>query len=403
MAILAECPYCHRKQAVKNRNCAGCENDLVKPKRGGRVRYWIHYRLPNSKQRWEFVGLSIEEARAAEGKRKAQKIENPSILERVPAEKMTFAELAAWYLNIASVKKLASYKRINQILKVFNEMFGGRIVSTIKPLDLEAYQHKREEEGRAPATIDMEISIVKTMVTKAFDNDLVDGRTVKAFRRVKRKLKRAANARKQTLGVGEYARLCQVAPPHLKAILTMAYHTGMRLGEIRNLRWANIDREKGFIRLSADLTKEGKAKIIPINQYVKRTLAELPRAITHEFVFAYNGKPITACGGCRKALKTACKAAGVAFGRKTEDGRTFHDIRRTVKTNMLSAGVDKIHRDLILGHSLQGMDAHYLAPSENDLQKAMSKYTAWLEAQFANVSQNVNKASNFLPEPELTP
>jgi hypothetical protein len=34
---------------------------------------------------------------------------------------------------------------------------------------------------------------------------------------------------------------------------------------------------------------------------------------------------------------------------------------------MLNAGVDKVHRDLILGHSLQGMDIHYLAPSEDDL------------------------------------
>ncbi len=29
MAVLAECPRCHRKQAVKNRNCAGCESDLT--------------------------------------------------------------------------------------------------------------------------------------------------------------------------------------------------------------------------------------------------------------------------------------------------------------------------------------------------------------------------------------
>ncbi len=71
---------------MKNRNCAGCNNDLVKAKRGGKVRYWIRYRTPSGKQRWEFVNLpdgrpaGIEEARAAEGRRKAQKVGNPSIL-----------------------------------------------------------------------------------------------------------------------------------------------------------------------------------------------------------------------------------------------------------------------------------------------------------------------------------
>ena len=87
-------------------------------------------------------------------------------------------------------------------------------MSTLKPLDLEEYQEKEEEDGRAPATIDMEIIIAKTMVTKAFDNDLVDGRTVKAFRWVKRKLRRAANARRRTLTMEEYLKLVAVAPEH---------------------------------------------------------------------------------------------------------------------------------------------------------------------------------------------
>ncbi|MDX2435100.1 MAG: hypothetical protein QNK14_10860, partial [Desulfobacterales bacterium] len=73
--------------------------------------------------------------------------------------------------------------------------------------------------------------------------------------------------------------------------------------------------------------------------------------------------------------------AGVPYGRKEENGMTFHDIRRTVKTNMLKAGIDKIYRDIILGHSLSGMDAYYMAPSEDDLKCEMDKYTSWLDNQ----------------------
>ncbi len=170
----------------------------------------------------------IEEARAAEGKRKTQKVENPTILERVPAKKMTFSELAEWYLEQKAVKRLASYHRIKGILTKFNEVFGLRMVSSIKLQDLEEYQERRAEQDRTPATIDMEISVVKTMVTKAFDNDLVDGRTVKAFPRIKRKLRRGANTRKRILNVAEYLRLVSVAAPHLKAIIITAYNTGMR-------------------------------------------------------------------------------------------------------------------------------------------------------------------------------
>ncbi|MBW1918025.1 MAG: hypothetical protein JRI57_08410, partial [Deltaproteobacteria bacterium] len=100
-------------------------------------------------------------------------------------------------------------------------MPGIRRPACFKPeaCDLEAYQEKRLAEGRDPATVDMEISLVKTMITKAFDNDLVDGRTVKVFRAVKRKLRRAANARRRTLSIEEYLRLLKVAPAHLRAIL----------------------------------------------------------------------------------------------------------------------------------------------------------------------------------------
>ncbi|MBW1991725.1 MAG: site-specific integrase, partial [Deltaproteobacteria bacterium] len=84
----------------------------------------------------------------------------------------------------------------------------------MKPLDLENYQEKRIAEGRAPATVDMEICLSKTMVTKAFDNDLVDGRTVKVFRAVRRKLRKAANVRRRTLSIEEYLRLLKVAPAH---------------------------------------------------------------------------------------------------------------------------------------------------------------------------------------------
>ncbi|MBI4642523.1 MAG: hypothetical protein HY790_12630 [Deltaproteobacteria bacterium] len=56
---------------------------------------------------------------------------------------------------------------------------------------------------------------------------------------------------------------------------------------------------------------------------------------------------------------------------------------------MLSAGIDKVYRDTILGHSLQGMDAHYISPSEEDLHHAMTIYTTWFDAQIQSVAQNV--------------
>ncbi len=98
MAVLAECPMCHKKQAVKNKVCR-CGADLDKLKKNNsskkakvKVRYWISYRLPGGKQRREAIGYSVEEARDAEGKRRSQKREN-KIFDIKPEAKMTFNEL----------------------------------------------------------------------------------------------------------------------------------------------------------------------------------------------------------------------------------------------------------------------------------------------------------------------
>jgi hypothetical protein len=68
---------------------------------------------------------------------------------------------------------------------------------------------------------------------------------------------------------------------------------------------------------------------------------------------------------------------------------------RTVKTNMLEAGVNKVHRDVILGHSLKGMDVHYLALNDKALHAAMGKYTKWFDQKMklTNVDQTVDQTA----------
>ncbi len=81
------------------------------------------------------------------------------------------------------------------------------------------------------------------------------------------------------MSVKEYLSLLEVAAPHLKGILIVAYNTGMRRGEILGLQWSNMDEDAGIIRLEKDETKEGKKKSIPINVNVKKVLDNTPRAL----------------------------------------------------------------------------------------------------------------------------
>jgi hypothetical protein len=111
MTILAECPSCRKKQAVKNKQCV-CGEDLVKAKRSKRVRYWIDYRVRGKHKREAVKGegldpCSIESAREMLSKRVVQKKEG-RIFEMLPESRMTFEELKEWYLGLEKVKALAA-------------------------------------------------------------------------------------------------------------------------------------------------------------------------------------------------------------------------------------------------------------------------------------------------------
>lgn len=59
---------------------------------------------------------------------------------------------------------------------------------------------------------------------------------------------------------------------------------------------------------------------------------------------------------------------------------------------MVAADIDKVHRDTIMGHSLRGIDQHYIVQTDETLTGAMGKYTKWLDGQlnFANVDYSVD-------------
>jgi integrase len=388
MAILAECPICRNKQSAKNKKCK-CGENLDKAKRGQRVKYWIVYRLPDGKQRKEYVGNSITDAQAADGERKSQK-KRKQFFEMLPESSMTFKELSEWYLDLPKVKKLKDYNGTKIKLNNFNSVYGDKIVGTIKPIDLESYQMERKSLDVKNTTIDLELNIVKGMITKGFDNDMVSGKTLKAFRKTKKVSAKSERTRKRTLTIEEYLKLIDKAAQHLKGMLIVVFNTGMRPGELKGLKWSYIDRKANFIRLPAEVTKEKSPKDIPINYHVKAVLDSVPRAINHDYVFTYKGSPIVRRGSS-DAFQTACRKAKIPCGQNVKNGIVMRDFRRTFKTNMLKAGIDKIYRDKIVGHSLRDMDVHYIVPSDSDLQKSIEKFTEWFDRKVATVTQVLPK------------
>ena len=235
------------------------------------------------------------------------------------------------------------------------------------------------------------ISIAAVARYKAFDNDEIGGECLKPFRKTKKLMRRGDNARNRTLSHEEYKPIRDNLPDHSRPIFIMGYWTGMREGEILNLTWDRVDLTDRLIKLTAKMTKEGRAKTIPISKTLRSVLMQLPDRGKEGYVFPYGKRPIK---DLRNGLKRACEKADIAYGRFVESGFIFHDLRRTFITNARKAGVTSNVTNRITGHSNGGnMNARYDQIDALDLLKAMDQIEGYLESVSQTVSQVQNQKS----------
>ncbi|MFC1876681.1 tyrosine-type recombinase/integrase [Thermodesulfobacteriota bacterium] len=401
MTIYQECPRCKVKQSNVNKKCS-CGEDLDKAKRSNRVQYWLYYRDANRKQIKECVsaveGLnpySIEEAKIAHSRRVMQKREGQIIKE---SSRLTFNKLTDWYLKLETVQGLASYDIIKINLRKFNQVFGNRLVRDITPADLQNYQEQRKREGKAPGTIDHEIGKAKTMINKARENDLVTGKTKKAFDRIKKTLVSGSDVRDRILSKDEFEALVEHSRNYLKGMVIMAYYTGMRRGEILALTWGHVDLEARVIRLEATDTKSGKPREVPVCEELHKYLDSIKkkRAGKHKHVFLYRGKPIK--GDVRASLKIACQKAGISYGRFVKNGFIFHDLRHTFNTNMRKAGVQESVIMDITGHTTREMFDRYNTVDKEDRQNALE-----MLQKFINSTADATQSATLKNPPSQDP
>jgi integrase len=355
----------------------------VKAKRAKKVHFWISYRLPGGKQKRESIGFSIEEAKDAEGKRRSQKREN-RIFDIKPEAKMSFNELTEWYTNLESVKAKTYFPTLNHNLNSFNSDFGNMVVNQLQPIDLENFQVKQKAKGFSDSYVDQQVGAARTMINKAFDNNLVSGDTLRIFKKVKKLLKRNANARDRILSKDEFNSLLDQLPSHTKAILITAFYTGMRRGEILSLTWDKVDLKNRVIRLTSEDTKDKEPRVIPIGESLYTVLQSMPKAIHTNHVFLFKGKPVK---DIRTSLYRACKDIGIQTGRAEKNGFVFHDLRHTFNTYMRKAGISESVIMGISGHSTREMFDRYNTIDRQDKRQAVDQMQAFI----ASVDQNVDQ------------
>jgi len=323
------------------------------------VRWYLDYRDARGRRVQKVAPLAVSQEEAVIALKETVRCEfDAEYRIKREREKITFEHLADMYINDYAKANKRSWKcdryRIEASMKPF---FGQYELQSVTPLVIERYRAGRLDKGISRSSINREITIMKRMFNLAIDWSLTDSNPF-----VKVKLFSEKDTQKERiLEAEEEGRLFMASPSYLKPILRMALHTGMRRGEIFNLRWRQVDLEKREIAVLQ--TKSGKNRIIPLNEILRVELAGLKnRQDKGEFVFANpkTGLPYTEV---KKSFKGACKKAGI------EDLR-FHDLRHTFATRLIRAGVDIITVKELLGHYSIRMTQRYT--HSNQLQKKLA-------------------------------
>ena len=148
--------------------------------------------------------------------------------------------------------------------------------------------------------------------------------------------------------------------PGLRAVVILAVNTGMRHGEIFNLKWHDVDFKRNVICLLE--TKSGEKREVPMNEVVKNELIKVRKHPKSPYIFCHpNGERVK---DIRKSFWTALKKSGIKDFR-------FHDLRHTAASQLVMAGVDLNTVREILGHNTIEMTLRYAHLSPNHKKRAV--------------------------------
>ena len=154
---------------------------------------------------------------------------------------------------------------------------------------------------------------------------------------------------------------CREHRPDWFPFFFTAFHTGMRMGELKALRWEDLqfNAKIPFIRVRRSswrghekTTKTGKARSVPMNSALTEVL-KAHRHLRGSLVF-YNsaGQPLDINGG-RKVLKWVCRRAGLRSIR-------LHEIRHSFCSHAAEKSGDLNATKDLAGHSELTTTAIYL-------------------------------------------
>ena len=264
--------------------------------------------------------------------------------------------------------------RYNKYLK---GLFGNKMPKELNPLDVNRLRIKLLKT-LAPQTVKHVLNLLTWIINYGVNDGLCKGTPFHIKKPAVDNIKTEYLSKKQLKSLLEAIEAdsnTQVA-----TLMRLALFTGMRRGELLNLKWKDLDFERGFITLKD--TKGGKDQAIPMNDTARDILNSHPEG---EGPYIFPGRT----GGKRATVDVAVNKIKTAAGLP-RDFRPLHGLRHAYASMLASSGqVDMYTLQKLLTHKSPLMTQRYAHLRDDALKRAAALAGDIINAAAKNKDEKV--------------
>jgi len=277
------------------------------------------------------------------------------------AESTTLGEALDRYAEEVTPLKKGAARELDRIRYLKRHPLTTRYLANIRAKDMAKYRDERMKAGISPSTYQKEHALISHLFTTARKEWGMDGLANPAAGIRKPKVN---NQRDRRLLPGEEIRLLEAAKGQgLRTAIILALETGMRRGEMVDIRWDWVDLKRPVIVLPD--TKSGDPREVPLTRKAVKVLRELPRRLDGR-VLGINTDQLT------RGFRIACANAKDSQGEPSPiKDLHFHDLRHEATSRLFEKGLNPMHVAAITGHKTLQMLKRYTHLRAEDLAKML--------------------------------
>ena len=278
---------------------------------------------------------------------------------RYEAEHITFSELVHRYQKEVTPFKKSASREISR-LKCLDKFFGEVTLARINSEMVACFRDERLSLNLSGATVIKDLNTLSHIIDTAIKEWglYISQNPVKNIRKP-----RVNNSRSRRLSNEEEIILLAKCREHslmMESVVIFAIETAMRLGEIINLNWSDINMERQIATLHH--TKNGEVRQVPLSNAAIASVGTLPRHIGSLKVF-WRWKTVS---GFESSWQRVLAKSAIQNFR-------FHDLRHEATSRLFEMNLNMIEVSTITGHKTLQMLKRYTHFSIDKIVKKISE------------------------------